>query len=251
MLAGLVTGKQQLELVEFPDPEPAPGKAVVDIAYCGICGTDLHAFQSGAPYNPAICGHEWSGTVSAAASDVPVREGDRVAIGIAGACGQCATCQRGDAGHCETAFMGMIGVGPLAAPHGGFASAIAIDASRLYAVQKSISDVQAAMLEPATVALHAVRRTPVRLGDVVVVLGGGPIGLLVGQCARSAGAGKLILVEPEPSRREIGASVGFDVLVDPASQDTAEIIIAESGHAGADVVFESLADLNAVLAAIG
>jgi (R,R)-butanediol dehydrogenase/meso-butanediol dehydrogenase/diacetyl reductase len=238
MRAGLVTGKAQLELVEFPEPEPAPGKAVVEIAYCGICGTDLHAYQSGAPYNPAICGHEWSGTVSAAAADVAVREGDRVAIGIAGACGQCATCQRGDPEHCETAFAGMIGVGPLAAPHGGFASAIAIDASRLYEVHDHIGDAQAAMLEPATIALHAVRRTSIRLGDVVVVIGGGPIGLLVGQCARAAGAGLLILIEPQSSRRELGSRVGFDVVVDPATEPADAIIASKSGRPGADLVFE-------------
>ena len=91
------------------------------------------------------------------------KEGDRVAIGIAAACGRCDTCRRGDAAHCEVAFMGVIGVGPLAAAHGGFASHIAIDASRLYAVQDRISDTDAAMLEPATVAVHAVRRTGLRL----------------------------------------------------------------------------------------
>jgi (R,R)-butanediol dehydrogenase/meso-butanediol dehydrogenase/diacetyl reductase len=251
MQAGLVTGKGQLELVEFPDPQPEPGKAVVDIAYCGICGTDLHAYQSGAPYNPAICGHEWSGTVSAVPADVEVKEGDRVAIGIAGACGRCTTCQRGDAEHCEFAFAGMIGVGPLAAPHGGFASAIAIDASRLYPVNLPINDAQAAMLEPATIALHAVRRTPIRLGDVVVVIGGGPIGLLVGQCAKAAGAGQLILVEPQPIRREFGSRVGFDAVVDPVNGNPDETIAELSGRMGADVVFECAGIPETVETAVG
>jgi threonine dehydrogenase-like Zn-dependent dehydrogenase len=65
--AGLVVGKEQIELREFPAPEPEPSKAVVQIDYCGICGTDLHPFHQGGGYNPAICGHEWSGTVSALA----------------------------------------------------------------------------------------------------------------------------------------------------------------------------------------
>ncbi len=238
MQAALVTGKHQLELREFPDPAAAPGKAVVQIAYCGICGTDLHAYQSGAAYNPAICGHEWTGTVSAAPADVQLREGDRVAIGIANACGQCSTCQRGDAAHCENAFMGLIGLGPLAAPHGGFASSIAIDAARLYAVNDGISDLHAAMLEPATVAVHAVRRTEVRPGDSVVVIGGGPIGLLVMQCARTAGAGTVILLEPQQSRRELAAVLGADLTLDPTVEDAAERINAHIGAAGADVVFE-------------
>jgi (R,R)-butanediol dehydrogenase/meso-butanediol dehydrogenase/diacetyl reductase len=239
MQVGLVTGKQTLELREMPQPVPATGKAVVDIAYCGICGTDLHAYQSGEPYNPAICGHEWTGRVSAVGRDVSgIREGDRVAIGAATACGVCATCRRGDAAHCETAFAGMIGVGPLAATHGGFASAIAIDASRLYRVQNSIDDVAAAILEPATVAVHAVRRTDIRLGDSVVVLGAGPIGLLVLQAARAAGAGTVVLVEPQRSRRELGGKLGADKLIDPTSTDTAEAVNAHIGAQGADVVFE-------------
>jgi (R,R)-butanediol dehydrogenase / meso-butanediol dehydrogenase / diacetyl reductase len=240
MQVGLVTGKGQLSLREFPDPRPEPGKAVVQITYCGICGTDLHAYQSGEPYNPAICGHEWSGHVTGVGSGVDhVREGDRVAIGIATACGHCATCRRGDAAHCETAFMGAIGAGPLAAPHGGFASAIAIDASRVYPVAARLSDVEAAMLEPATVAVHAVRRTDLRLGDTVVVLGAGPIGLLVAQAARAAGAGFVAVVEPEPGRRTVAAAVGADAVFDPRAEvDLAAAIGAAVGRAGIDVVFE-------------
>ncbi len=238
MKAGIVTGRRQLELKEFPEPQPAPGKAVVQIAYCGICGTDLHAYQSGAPYNPAICGHEWCGTVSAPGPGVKAREGDRVAIGIAPACGSCPSCLRGDHQHCDTAFAGLIGVGPLAAPHGGFASAIAIDAARLYPVWDGIDDVRAAMLEPATIALHAVRRTPIRLGDCVAVIGAGPIGLLVAQCARAAGAGALVVIEPQPARRALAEQLGADLVVDPRADDAAERIAAFTGRSGADVVFE-------------
>ena len=72
MFAALITGKSTLEMVEFPDPTPSPSGVVVDVAYCGICGTDIHAYQSGRPYNPAICGHEWTGSLSAVGS-----EGDR------------------------------------------------------------------------------------------------------------------------------------------------------------------------------
>lgn len=243
MLVGLVTGKQRLELREMPTPRPDAGRAVVDILYCGICGTDLHAFQSGEPYNPAICGHEWVGHVSAVGrsdGNAPwsVREGDRVAIGAAGACGVCPTCRRGDAAHCETAFMGMVGVGPLAATHGGFASAIAIDASRLYDVIDAVTDIDAAMLEPATVAVHAVRRTRIRLGDTVVVLGAGPIGLLVLQAARAAGAGTLIMVEPQPARRSLAGKLGANLLLDPTRDDVQAAVSAHIGQLGADVVFE-------------
>lgn len=238
MQAALVTGRHRIELREFPEPAPAPGKAVVQIAYCGICGTDVHAFASGSAYNPAICGHEWCGTVSAAGSDVEVREGDRVAIGIAGACGRCKSCARGDADHCESAFAGLVGRGPLAAPHGGFAPAIAIDASRLYPVSDDIDDAQAAMLEPATIALHAVRRTNIRLGDTVVIVGGGPIGLLVLQCARAAGAGTLVLLEPQRTRRNRGDGLGASFSIDPVAEDAVQRVRDLTAGLGADVVFE-------------
>ena len=239
MQVGLVTGHRRVELVEMPEPEPEQDKAVVQIDYCGICGTDVHAYISGEPYNPAICGHEWTGRVSAAGPGATnVKEGDRVAIGIASACGQCPTCLRGDASHCETAFAGAIGVGPLAAPHGGFASAIAFESHRLYQVDSALSEADAAMLEPATVALHAVRRTDIRLGDSAVIVGAGPIGLLVLQAARAAGAGHTVLVEPEPERRRLGGLLGADTLIDPAAEDAREAIQARLGRSGADVVFE-------------
>jgi len=240
MQVGLVTGKERLDLLEMPDPVPEPGKAVVQIALCGICGTDLHAYQSGQPYAPAICGHEWCGHVSALGSGVRgLKEGDRVAIGVATACGQCATCRRGDPGHCEAVFAGMVGLGPMAPPHGGFAPAIAIDAARLYGVNLAIRDEDAAMLEPVTVAVHAVRRSGIRLGDSVVVLGAGPIGLLVLQCARAAGAGVIVLVEPHAHRRELAATMGADFVLDPGPNDNLGAAIdALIGQEGADVVFE-------------
>ena len=240
MQVGLVTGKQRLDLIEMPDPVPEPGKVVVDISFCGICGTDLHAFQSGDPYLPSICGHEWVGNVSAVGDGAGAfKEGDRVAIGIATACGRCATCQRGDASHCETAFAGLIGISPLAAPHGGFASAIAMEAARLYQVGGGISDENAALLEPVTVAVHAVRRTGLRLGDAVVVIGAGPIGLLVLQAARAAGAGTCVLIEPQKTRRELGGQLGADKLLDPTLEpDLIGAVNAYLGQDGADVVFE-------------
>jgi (R,R)-butanediol dehydrogenase/meso-butanediol dehydrogenase/diacetyl reductase len=239
VLAGLVVGKEKIELREFPDPEPEPGKAVVQIAYCGICGTDLHPYHTGDPYNPAICGHEWMGTVSGVGAGVTaVREGDRVGIGVASACGQCPECKSGDATHCMGVLMGMLGIGPLAPPHGGFASAIGIDATRLYPIHNDLSDEEAAFLEPATVAVHALRRTPLRLGDRIVVLGAGPIGLLVLQCARAAGAGIAVVVEPDPHRAQLAAELGASVVLDPRAEDFAQQVQQNCGLAGPDVVFE-------------
>ncbi len=239
MRAGLVTGKNKIELVEMPEPSAEPGKAVVEIAFCGICGTDVHAWLSGDPYNPAICGHEWVGTVAARGANVRnVKEGDRVVAGVSPACGACPACHAGDPLHCVSALMGMIGVGPLAAKHGGFARAIAIEAARLSLVPRELSDEDAAIVEPATVAVHALRRTEMRLGDSAVVLGAGPIGLLVLQCARAAGARQVIVVEPDLSRGALARELGADRVLRPGVDDVAARIAEACAPLGPDVVFE-------------
>lgn len=178
------------------------------------------------------------GRVSALGTGVKsFREGDRVAVGIASACGSCATCVRGDAAHCETAFLGAIGMDPLASPHGGFARSIGIDAGRIYAVRDALSDVQAAMLEPLAVAVHALRRTPVVLGDRTLVLGAGPIGCLVLQCAKAAGAGPMVIVDPQQSRRALALELGADHALDPTRHDLAQRVPELLGGAP-DLVLE-------------
>jgi (R,R)-butanediol dehydrogenase/meso-butanediol dehydrogenase/diacetyl reductase len=243
--AGLVTGRERFELVEVPEPQPQPGTAVAAVALCGICGTDVHGFLSDRPYNPAICGHEWVGTISAVGREVHgLREGDRVVAGIAPACGSCPECLAGRPDYCVPAFLGMVGRDPLAAPHGGFAPRVALDARRLVPVQGDLSDVQAAMVEPATVAMHAVRRTPPRAGETVVVQGCGPIGLFVLQCARAEGADHVIAVEPNEARRALAASLGADTVWAP---DEAR---AELADRPADLVFECAGAPPAVQAAV-
>ena len=209
MFAALITGKSTLEMVEFPDPTPSPSGVVVDVAYCGICGTDIHAYQSGRPYNPAICGHEWTGSLSAVGSEVKgLSEGDRVVVAIAPACGRCAPCRAGQADRCMVSFLSALGREPGAPPHGGFASRIPVEASRVVKAHAALSDEQAAQVEPTTVAFHAVRRSGIRLGDVAVVQGAGPIGLGTMQWVRAAGAGVVVAIEPNERRRALARDLG-------------------------------------------
>lgn len=233
MKAALITGLRRMEFVEFPDPQATTGKAVVQVDSCGICGTDIHGFLSSDPYNPAICGHEFSGTVSAVASDVRnVKEGDRVVCGVSTACGRCSDCVAGRAAYCTYAFMNALGRDPLAPPHGAFAPAVAVDALRLIRTNQALSADQASIVEPATVAWHAVKRTLPTPGDVVIVQGCGPIGLLTLQAAKAAGAGRVIAVEPNELRRGTALAVGADEAISP------EIARERFGSKGADLVFE-------------
>ncbi|MEM7019024.1 MAG: zinc-binding dehydrogenase, partial [Pseudomonadota bacterium] len=113
-----------------------------------------------------------------------------------------------------------------------------IDAGRIYRVYDGVSDLDAAMLEPATIALHAVRRTGVRMGDACVLLGAGPIGLFTMQCALAHGAGAIAVVEPHAGRREIAKSLGATAVIDPINEDVAERVQALFGPVGPDIVFE-------------
>lgn len=233
MRAGLVTSQRRFELIEVPEPEARPGTAVVHISRCGICGTDLHGFLGSEPYTPSICGHEWVGTVAELGAGVEhLSEGDRVVAGIAPACGRCPECAVGRSAYCVQAFLGMIGRDRLAPPHGGFAPRIAVDAGRLVRVDHALSDDDAAIVEPTTVALHAVLRSRPRSGEVVVVQGCGPIGLLTLQCALALDASTVIAVEPSTGRRELARALGADEAITP---DEAASRFARTG---ADLVFE-------------
>ncbi len=234
MQAAIITGKERIELLEFTEPAPDEGEAVVRINFCGICGTDLHAYQSGAMENPAVCGHEWMGEVAAVGAGVTnLQEGDRVIGGIAPPCGDCPACSAGYASDCSHQLGSLMGTA-----HGGFAPAITADVRRLTPVPDGLDDLDAAMVEPLTVALHATRRTDVRLGDSVAVVGAGPIGLLALQCARAAGAGRVDVVEPVADRAALALELGADRVLNPQEVDVAGELAAATGGLGPDVVFE-------------
>jgi threonine dehydrogenase-like Zn-dependent dehydrogenase len=217
MRAGVIRGKGQFELAEVAEPEAGEGQAVVDILRCGICGSDVHAYVEGWPYSPGICGHEWVGVVRATAPGVrSVGEGDRVVGGMAPGCGACEECRAGFPEHCATARSAY--AGRRAPTSGGFARSMALDANRLCRLPAGVDDVQGAIVEPASVALHGVRRSRLRVGDVACVVGCGPIGLLTIQCARIAGAGHIVAVEPDRTRRERALALGADSAFAPGAE---------------------------------
>ena len=237
MHAALITGRHTIEMVEFPEPVPHDRGVVVDISFCGICGTDIHAYQSGRPYNPAICGHEWAGTVSAIGRSVTrIDEGDRVVVAVPPPCGECGPCRAGKAERCEPLFLTAHGREPGAPVHGGFAPRIAVNASRVVKADDRLSDEQLALVEPSAVAFHAVRRSGIRLGDLAVVQGAGPIGLCTLQLVKAAGALEVIVVEPNERRAAMALDLGASVAVAPG--DARELIDEHTGGMGADVVYE-------------
>ena len=233
--AALITAKETVTLQTFTQAPPPPGCVTVDITLCGICGTDIHSFSSGHLHSPAVCGHEWVGTVAAAGTGVDgLSDGDRVVLGVPPACGRCPECRRGLGDYCRTASLVARGRDPLAPPHGGFAGRITVEATRVLRAHPGLSDEVAAQVEPATVAFHGVRRSRITPGDTVVVQGAGPIGLLALQFARAAGAGDVLVVEPSTARRRLATELGATSALTP--DEAADYILDHTQGAGADVV---------------
>jgi threonine dehydrogenase-like Zn-dependent dehydrogenase len=235
MRAALIKGEGRLEWDEFPDPVPGRGAVTVAVRYCGICGSDVHAFAHGGPYPPQLCGHEWTGTIEAVGAGVQeLAEGDRVVVAVPHPCGTCPPCRAGYVGSCD-GITRSLWADSEGSPHGAYASHLAASADRLLATPAALSDEAAALVEPATVALHGVRRCGIRLGDTVVVQGLGPIGAFALQWVRRHGAGRVIAIEPNATRRTLGQVLGADVVIDPS--ETAAVLEL-TGGLGADVVVE-------------
>jgi (R,R)-butanediol dehydrogenase / meso-butanediol dehydrogenase / diacetyl reductase len=236
MRAGLITGKGTLELKEFDDPTPDDDEVVVEVQRCGICGSDVHAYVEGWAYASGVCGHEWVGHVAMAGKDVTnVSEGDLVTGGLAPGCGACPECRADLPTYCRTAKRHYWG--DLTPKWGGFAPMMKLRGERCISIQSDMPFDDAALIEPASVAMHAVRRSKLRVGDVVVVLGAGPIGLFTAQCARIAGAGHVIVVEPDEARRALAVSLGADVAVEPGPP-AQEAIRSAAGDLRADIAFD-------------
>ena len=236
MRAGVIRGKHQFELAEVDEPRATEDHVVVDILRCGVCGSDVHAYVEGWPYAPGICGHEWVGVVRELGAGVThVHEGDRVAGGVAPGCGRCLECRSSMTDYCSAARATYSG--RLAPRSGGFARSMALHAARLCPVPASLTDDDAALMEPASVALHGVRRSRLRVGDVACVVGCGPIGLLALQCARIAGAGHVVAVEPDAGRRAKALEVGADSAVAPGAE-LRDHLNALTGGLRADIAFD-------------
>lgn len=235
--AVVITGPRTAALVGVRVPDPGPGVALVEVNLCGVCGTDLHLWSSGAVAGTAGFGHEYVGRVTTAGKGASVAEGDRVVGGVPRACGRCGYCLSDLAEHCEAVLATLLRSRPPVSAHGAFASVLAADSDRLVPVDHRLTDVQAAQLEPMAVAVHAVGRAGVRPGDTVAVLGAGAIGSMVLQAARVAGAATVVAVDPSGMRRQSARALGATASVDSGEAATQAVADRTAGR-GVDIVVD-------------
>jgi (R,R)-butanediol dehydrogenase/meso-butanediol dehydrogenase/diacetyl reductase len=214
--------------------EPGAGQVQIRVAYCGICGTDLHLFHGAMAQRltlPHVMGHEMSGTIAAVGEGVAgYQPGDRVTVRPLDPCGQCPACQAGHSHICHN--LKFIGVDAPGALQGLWT----VPAHTLHRLPGSLSLRQGAMVEPIAVACHDVRMGEVRAGEQVVVIGGGPIGVLISLVARTRGA-RVLMAEVNPFRLQLARDLGIDA-IHPEETGLVALVNERTDGAGADVVFE-------------
>jgi L-iditol 2-dehydrogenase len=237
MRGNFFLGNGQFGVREIPVPEIGNGEVLIKVAACGICGTDVHIChgdKGSAEVNPpVILGHELSGIVEKIGSEVTtVKTGDHVTVDPNIYCGKCHYCQIGKKQMCEN--LSAVGV----TRNGGFAEYCVVPEQQCILLNNQIPLEYGAMTEPLACCIHGVDRADIKLGDTVLVIGGGAIGLLMIQLARLAGASKVVLSEPVAMRRAIGLELGADAVIDPVHENIEESLKKVFGIPGADVVIE-------------
>lgn len=235
---------------DVPEPEPAAGQIKVEIAYCGICGTDPEIYEgrfglmktAGWPEGPKIEGHEASGTIVSLGSDLQqgYEVGQRVAMNFRSYCGACYYCRNKREHFCEH----------VTHASGAFAEYAVYNESAIYALADDVSFEVGALLEPLTVALHAIDQADIQPGNTVAIFGAGPIGLLALELAIRAGAARVLVSDPIASKREIALRLGADIAADPSTEDVEEVGRAMTEGRGFDQVIEASGNLAAAKQAI-
>ena len=233
MRAAVYQGAQRFEIQDLPVPEPGEGEVLVKISHSAICGTDVHAFMYDIAPRGSVIGHEIAGTVAALGPAVRrLQVGQRVVAGGGdpppGMTPQSRTMPR----------FNYRTMGFAAGARGGYAEYQILPAWRPTVVPDSVPSEVAALTEPCSVAVHAVRRSAVRLGDTVAVIGAGPIGMLVIQAAMAAGAARVLVSEPAPARAQAAIELGAAAIIDPREEDAVARLVELSGGIGPRVTFD-------------
>ena len=232
MKALVYLGPGRMELQDAPDPEPASGEVVIASSASAICGSDLHGFREASPRRipPLVMGHETVGVIDAAGAGVdPALVGRRVVLKPIVACGACDDCREGDINHCSTGRL----VGRDLP--GGFAERFAVPAAAAVLIPPGLADEVAALTEPLANAVHVASRG-VRHGDRVLVIGAGPIGVLMSRAALLFGAEEVHVTDPVAERLALAEAQGATPLT---GNDPSGAIRAATGGRGPDVVIDA------------
>ncbi len=235
MKAGVVHGREDIRYEEIERPKAGPGKVLVRVKYTGICGSDIPRVNGDAcHYFPNVLGHEFSGTVEEVGEGVTtLKPGDRVAGVPLVPCMQCGDCQKGNYSLCRHySFIG-------SREFGSFAQYVAVPERNAVRFDDAVSFEEGAFFEPATVALHGLRRVDYKGGRTVAVLGGGTIGMLTMQWAKIFGAKKTVVFDIVEERLDLAKRLGADCVINSGKEDFMDKVNAVTEGRGFDYIYET------------
>jgi len=233
MKAGLYLSEKRVSVGELDKPTLSDNQALIKVSYAGICGTDMMIYSGKHPRAkaPLAMGHEFSGVIEDINGKTILNIGDRVVIEPTISCGHCKACMSGQTHVCKQ--LRLIGIDL----HGGFAEYVAVPFDRLHLIPDALPDATATLAEPLAVAVHTVRKSNLKVGDDVVILGAGPIGLLIGLIAKRAGANQVIISDISPYRIAKAQDLGFIAMDARKGRVIEEAMNLTDGN-GVDIVFE-------------
>ncbi|WP_225335310.1 zinc-dependent alcohol dehydrogenase family protein [Halomicrobium urmianum] len=228
MRATTLTDVGEVTVRDRDRPTPGDDEVLVRVGACGVCMTDYHMYHGTFDVEmPLVLGHESAGKVVEVGESVTaVESGDRVAINPTVPCNACSYCKRGETHLCENNTS--IGGAADTVIDGAFAEYVRVPETNVEDIGE-LSFEQAALAEPLACCVHGVDQVDLRQGDSVAIVGAGPIGLLLLQAFRSAGAAPIVVSEPDDERRELAAELGADAVVDPDETDPVEAVPAAAG----------------------
>jgi threonine dehydrogenase-like Zn-dependent dehydrogenase len=242
MRALVHTAPLQFNLRDVPEPKPDDEEVLVRVKACGICGSDVHGYtgKTGRRIPPIIMGHEAAGVVEAVGRNVQnVTAGERITFDSTVYCNQCSACRQGRVNLCQNRKI--LGVStPAFRRDGAMAEYVVVPWWITYRLPDAVSFEEAALIEPASVSLHAARITPIDVNDVVVVVGAGQIGLFAIQAVRVRGAGTIIALDMREERLALARQLGADVTINPGEADVAAEMRRAVGRPHADAVLEAV-----------
>lgn len=250
--------KKDIRLEDMAVPPVGPDQVKVKVKWCGICGSDIHEYQAGpfiiptkphpmpgSKMPPIILGHEFSGVVTEVGANVKnTKVGERVAIRPTMPCYQCYWCKKGK--HIQCSALGAMG----GSYDGAFSEYSVIPSDCVYKMPDKLSFEDASLAEPLACAVHAVRRSGLRPGDSVAVIGAGPIGLLTMQVAKASGAASVYVVEVIEKRSKIALELGAEAVFNPTKVDAGKEIAKATEGRRVDIAFECVGSPEAMMTAL-
>jgi L-iditol 2-dehydrogenase len=252
MKALLLSAYNHLEVKDLPKPIPGSDEILIQVAACGICGSDVHGYDgsTGRRIPPVVMGHEAAGVVAALGSEVHnFKLGDRVTFDSTVYCGQCEYCLKGEVNLCNQRQV--VGVSCEEFRRAGaFAEFLTVPARIAYRLPASFSFAEAAMLEAVSVALHGIAVSEMKGGETVLVIGAGMIGLLLLQAARAAGCSRIFVADVDSTRLAMAANLGADLTVLASGLPLIEEILRQTDGKGVDLVLEAVGRAETIVAAI-